>query len=173
MREWCSSEDYYLNVYVDGTLEHEGKQPTIADMVLSFAVSNQTPLTMAMAEKINDPAFENEDITEWILDNQNNYMTIQLVSDSDYWLEACSWDKDNGHKLFVVNYNAPNQVLLCFDYDPKEQVLYSDGKTLNLLQNMPKAIVRLPRQGKAMDIYYYTDLSKVVKRLTWNGKGFN
>ena len=97
----------------------------------------------------------------------------QLVNDSDYWLEACSWDKDNGHKLFLINYNAPNQVLLCFDYDPKEQVLYPDHTTLQLLQDMPKAIVRLPHQGKIMDIYYYKDLSKVVSRLSWNGKRFD
>lgn len=172
VRGWCSGDDYYLNVYVDGTLEKQGKQPTVEDMVLSFAVSNQTPMTMVVMDKINDPAFEDEDIAEWILDKENNYMKIQMVSDSDYWLEACLWDKDNGHKLFVVNYNAPNQVLLCFDYDPKEQVLYPDNTTLYLLQHMPKAIVRLPRQGKTMDIYYYKDLSKVVKRLTWNGKGF-
>lgn len=172
VRGWCSGDDYYLNVYVDGTLEKQGKQPNIEELFLSFAISNQTPLTLTALEKINDPEFEDEDIVEWILDNENNYMTIQMVSDSDYWLEACSWDKDNGHKLFLVNYNAPNQVLLCFDYDPAEQALYTDNTTLYLLQHMPKAIVRLPRQGKTMDVYYYKDLSKVVSRLTWNGKGF-
>ena len=173
VRDWCSGEDYYLNVYVDGTLEPQGKQPTIEELFLSFAVSNQTPLTMMGLEKINDPTYEFEDIVEWILDNKNNYLMYQLVSDSDYWLEACSWDKDNGHKLFLINYNAPNQVLLCFDYDPKEQVLYPDHTTLQLLQDMPKAIVRLPHQGKTMDIYYYKDLSKVVSRLSWNGKRFD
>lgn len=172
VRGWCSGDDYYLNVYVDGTLEKQGKQPNIEELFLSFAVSNQTPLTMTGLELINHPELKIEDVDEWIVDNENNYLTLRLVSDSDYWLEACSWDKDNGHKLFVVNYNAPNQVLLCFDYDPKEQVLYPDHKTLGLLQHMPKAIVRLPRQGKTMDVYYYKDLSKVVKRLTWNGKGF-
>lgn len=172
VREWCSGDDYYINVYVDGTLEPQGKQPNIGELFLSFAVSNQTPLTMMGVELINDPVLEIDDIDEWIVDNENNYMTLRLVSDSDYWLEACSWDKDNGHKFFVVNYNAPNQALLCFDYDPKEQVLYPDHTTLYLLQHMPKAIVRLPRQGKDMDIYYYKDLSKVVSRLTWNGKCF-
>ena len=172
VRGWCSGDDYYLNVYVDGTLEKQGKQPNIEELFLSFAVSNQTPLTLTGLELINDPELEIEDVDEWIVDNENNYMTLRLVSDSDYWLEACSWDKDNGHKLFLINYNAPNQALLCFDYDPAEQALYTDNTTLYLLQHMPKAIVRLPRQGKTMDVYYYKDLSKIVKRLTWNGKCF-
>ena len=172
VREWCSGEDYSLNVYVNGTLEPQGKQPTIEELFLSFAVSNQTPLTMMGLEKINDPTYDFEDLVEWILDNKNNYLMYQLVSDSDYWIEACSWDKDNGHKLFVINYNAPNQVLLCFDYEPKEQVLYPDHTTLQLLQNMPQAIVRLPHEGETLEVYYYKDLSKVVRRLTWDGKKF-
>lgn len=172
VRTWCSSDDYFLNVYVDGTTESKGKQPSIEDFFLSFAVSNQTPLTMVAMEKINDPEYEDEDIAEWILDKENGYLLLQLVSDGDYWVEACSWDKDNGHKLFLVNYHAPNQALICFDYDPEKQMLHTDQQTLRLLQNLPKAVVELPREGQTIDVYYYKDLSKPVKRLTWNGKGF-
>ena len=170
---WCSSEDYFLNVYTDGTLEHNGKEPSIADLFLSFAVSNQTPMTLIGMEKINDPGYEDDEIDEWILDNENDYFTMRMVSDWDYWMEACVFDKDNGHKLFVVNYNAPDQALMCFDYNPEEKIAHTDGRTLKLLQDMPKAIVRLPRQGKTMEVYYYKDLSKPVKRLTWNGKRFD
>lgn len=172
VRGWCSTEDYYLNVYADGTLERSGKKPCIADFFLSFAVSNQTPITLIGMEKINDPGFENDEISEWVLDNKNDYLLLQLVSDWDYWMEACVFDKDNGHKLFVVNYNAPNQALMAFDYNPEDQIAYTDPQTLKLLQDMPKAIVRLPRQGKTMEVYYYKDLSKPVCQLTWNGHGF-
>ncbi len=171
---WFSNDDMYINVYVDGTLDAPKEaRPVVQDFFHSFATSFQTPLTLLGLEKVNDPAFDSEEITEWVLDNKNNYFTMLLVSDSDYWMEACVFDKDNGHKLFVVNYNAPDQALMCFDYNPKEQIAYADPQTLQLLQQLPKAIVRLPRQGKTMEVYYYKDLSKPVGHLTWNGNGFN
>lgn len=171
---WYCNDDMYINVYVDGTLDApKDARPVIEDFFMSFATSFQTPLTMVGMDKINNPEHENEDIDEWILDNKNNYVRLQLVNDWDYWMEACVFDKDNGHKLFVVNYNAPNQALMVFDYNPEEQIAYADHQTLQLLQDMPKAIVRLPRQGQTMELYYYKDLSKLVGRLTWNGKRFD
>ena len=169
--EWASAEDYFINVYPSETSK-AGGQPNIQNFFNGFATSFQTPLTLLGLEKSNDPAFQSEDIAEWILDNKNDYMMLQLVNDGDYWMEACTFDKENGHKLFLVNYNAPNQALLCFDYNPEEQVAHVDHQTLQLLQRLPKAIVRLPRQGQTMEIYYYKDLSKPVCHLTWNGHGF-
>lgn len=171
---WYSNDDMYINVYVDGTLNAPKEaRPVVEDFFMSFATSFQTPLTKLGMDKINDPAFDSEEITEWVLDNKNNYFTMRLVSDWDYWMEACVFDKDNGHKLFVVNYNAPNQVLMCFDYNPEDQIAYADPQMLKLLQSLPKAVIRLPRQGKTMEVYYYKDLSKPVGHLTWNGHGFD
>lgn len=170
---WYSADDMFINVYVDAALDAPKEaRPVVEDFFMSFATSFQTPLTMVGLDKINDPAYENEDIAEWIMDNKNNYSRLQLVSDSDYWMETCVFDKDNGHKLFLVNYNAPNQALMVFDYDPEEQLAYADHQTLKLLQDMPKAIVSLPRQGKTIEVYYYKDLSKPVVSLTWNGRRF-
>lgn len=171
--DWYYSDDYALNVYVNGTLDfNEGEQPNIEDLFVSYATVFQTMLTILGLDIINDPGYEFEEIDEWVLDHKNNYVCLRLVSDSDYWMEACSLDKDNGHKLFVVNYNAPNQALMCFDYDPTDRLLYPDYQTLQPLQELIEAIVRLPREGKTIDVYYYKDLSKVVNRLTWNGKCF-
>lgn len=167
--EWAAPEDCFIHVYPDGA----GAQPNIKNFFHGFATSFQTNLTMAGLNKIGNPDYNDEEIAEWILDNQNNYMTLQLVSNEDYWMEACVFDKENGHKLFVVNYHAPNQRLLCFDYNPEQQTASVDHQTLELLQRMPKAIVRLPRQGTTMDVYYYKDLSKPVGHLTWNGHGFD
>ena len=170
---WYSNEDMYINVPVDRTLDvPKETRPVVEDFFLGFATSFQTPLTLLGLEKVNDPAFDSDEIVDWVLDNKNNFFTMQLVSDWDYWMEACVFDKDNGHKLFVVNYNAPNQALMCFDYNPENQIANADYQTLKLLQDMPKAIVRLPRQGKTMEVYYYKDLSKPVCHLTWNGHGF-
>lgn len=162
---WHDS-DAEVNVY-----KSDGK-PTIGDFFLSFAASYQTPIMMMALEKLNDPSFNDEDIHEWVLDKKNGYLKLVMVSNKSYWVEACYWNCDNGHKLFVVNLNAPSQVLLPFDYDPVTNLLTPVHDTFQMLKNHTDLVAQLPRQGKDIILRPRDNFDKVSGYLKWRGNGF-
>ena len=152
-----------------------GAKPNISDFFTGFATSYQTPLTMLALELINNPKLfdENDEIDEWVVDKKNGYIKLGMVGDEPYWFEACYWNMDNDHQLFVVNYNAPNQVLLPFDYDPAENIMNPAPETFKMLANQPNLRARLPRQGKNITLFYDDDSNKEAPLLQWNGHGFD
>ena len=164
---WYHGEGW-TNVYKSGA------KPNISDLFLGFATSYQTSITMIAMELLNDPKYRDmdEDITDWVLDKKNGYLKLALEDFQPYWLEACYWNCDNGHQLFVVNYNAPNQVLLPFDYDPAKEILTPVPEIFKMLADKNNVIAELPRQGKNITLRPADDLQKIAGQLTWNGKGF-
>ena len=152
-----------------------GAKPNISDFFTGFATSYQTPLTMLALELINNPKLfdENDEIDEWVVDKKNGYIKLGMVGEEPYWLEACYWNCDNGHQLFVVNYNAPNQVLLPFDYDPAENVLNPAPETFKMLVDKTSLVAELPRQGKNITLHPVGNSQKTTGQLNWNGKGFS
>ena len=164
---WYHGEGW-TNVYKSGA------KPNISDLFLGFATSYQTSITMIAMELLNNPKYRDmdEDITDWVLDKKNGYLKLALVDFQPYWLEACYWNCDNGHQLFVVNYNAPNQVLLPFDYDPAKEILTPVPEIFKMLADKNNVIAELPRQGKNITLRPADDLQKTAGQLTWNGKGF-
>ena len=164
---WYHGEGW-TNVYKSGA------KPNISDLFLGFATSYQTSITMIAMELLNDPKYRDmdEDITDWVLDKKNGYLKLALEDFQPYWLEACYWNCDNGHQLFVVNYNAPNQVLLPFDYDPSKEILTPVPEIFKMLVGKNNVIAELPRQGKNITLRPADDLQKTAGQLTWNGKGF-
>ena len=164
---WYHGEGW-TNVYKSGA------KPNISDLFLGFATSYQTSITMIAMELLNDPKYRDmdEDITDWVLDKKNGYLKLVLEDFQPYWLEACYWNCDNGHQLFVVNYNAPNQVLLPFDYDPAKEILTPVPEIFKMLVGKNNVIAELPRQGKNITLRPTDDLQKTAGQLTWNGKGF-
>ena len=160
--------------YVDGntfTIFDEIAKPNIGDLFMAFANQYGSNVMMTAHEKIlGVPDMYEDDIAEWIYDVKNGYLCLRMVSDFDKWVEACFWNMDNGHQLFVVNHNVPDQLLMAFDYDPATHEARVAPDVFNMLE--PKLVVRLPRKGKNIALYNPDNLSKVVNHLLWSGHGF-
>jgi hypothetical protein len=165
-----------LQWYVDGTaftVFDEIDKPNIGDLFNAFAIQYPTNLIMTAHEKIlGVPDLYEDDIAEWVYDVQNGYLRIRMVSDFDKWVEACYWNMDNGHKLFVVNHNVPDQLIMAFDYDPVTRQALVAPDVFNMLNFHPEYVVRLPRKGKNVDLYESDNLSKAMNHLLWSGHDF-
>lgn len=165
-----------LQWYVDGktfTVFDEITKPNIGDLFLAFANQYCSNVMMTAHEKIlGVPDMYQDDIAEWIYDVKNGYLRLRMTSNFDKWVEACFWNMDNGHKLFVVNHNAPDQLLMAFDYDPATRQALVAPDMFHALDGHPELVVRLPRKGKNIDLYNPDDLSKAVNRLLWSGHDF-
>lgn len=180
MPGWSPSFGYeyeeVLQWYVDGqtfTLYDEIAKPNIGDLFMAFANQYPTDLMMTAHEKILDvPDLYEGHIAEWIYDVKNGYLRLCMVSNADKWVEACYWNMDNGHKLFVVNHNSPNQLLMAFDYDPTTRQALVAPDMFNMLNLHPEYVVRLPQNGKNINLYNPDNLSKVVNHLLWSGHDF-
>lgn len=161
--------DWYMEVGDFATFGDVTKQ-NITQIFLSYAESYSTPLTTIASEKIKDPTYQNPKIFEWIIDNLWSYLKLQLVNRSGRWMEACCWTMKNNHKLFIVNYNAPEPVVLVYEHDAKNDVFYARP---DMFKNVPEALYRLPRKGKNIELYSVDNPEKSIGYLKWTGKGFD
>lgn len=117
--------------------------------------------------------------TDRVVDLQNGYMAYSEddpESESDEGLEACVWNRKNGHKLMAVSLYrmTPSElVVLCFyDYDPATQTLSPEKNLANLFTpSFPGYRYRpwLPQHGKSLIVKEYFGGITIQHSYSWDG----
>ena len=119
------------------------------------------------------------DNTDKVVDLKNGFVLYSEDdpdAESDEVLEACVWNRKNGHKLFAVTLNrmTPSElVVLCFyDYDPATQTLTPEKSLDNLFKpSFPGYRYRpwLPQNGKNLVVKEYFGSITITHTYGWDG----
>ena len=117
--------------------------------------------------------------TDKVVDLTNGYVTYSEDdpdAESDEGLEACVWNRKNGHKLMAITFYrmTPSElVVLCFyDYDPKTNILTPEKSLANLFEpSFPGYRHRVfpPRNGKNLVINEYFGSITIQHTYGWDG----
>ena len=117
--------------------------------------------------------------TDKVVDLKNGYV-LYMEDDpeavSDEHMEACFWNRKNGHKLLAVTLSrvTPSElVVLCFyDYDPNTQTLTPEKSLNNLFTpSFPGYRYRawLPQKGKNLVIEEFFGSITIKHTYSWDG----
>ena len=117
--------------------------------------------------------------TDKVVDLKNGYV-LYMEDDpeavSDEHMEACFWNRKNGHKLLAVTISrvTPSElVVLCFyDYDPNTQTLTPEKSLNNLFTpSFPGYRYRawLPQKGKNLVIEEFFGSITIKHTYSWDG----
>ena len=119
------------------------------------------------------------DNTDKVVDLKNGFVRYSEDdpdSESDEHLEACMWNRKNGHKLFAVSmfHMTPSElVVLCFyDYDPATQTIVPEKSLATLFTpSFPWYRYRawLPQKGKNLKIQEFLGGVTITHTYTWDG----
>ena len=97
-------------------------------------------------------------------------------AESDEYLEACVWNRKNGHKLLAITmfHMTPSElVLICFyDYDPATQTLKPEKSLANLfIPSFPSYRYRawLPQKGKNLVVEEFFGAITIKHTYGWDG----
>lgn len=122
---------------------------------------------------------EKYDNTDKVVDLKNGFVRYSEDdpdAESDEYLEACVWNRKNGHKLFAITvfHMTPSElVVLCFyDYDPKTKALTPEKGLTNLFTpSFPwyRYRVWLPQQGKDLEIQEFLGGVTITHTYGWDG----
>ena len=125
---------------------------------------------------VSDKEYDN---TDKIVDLKNGYVKYSEddpEAESDEILDACVWNRKNGHKLFAVTLSrmTPSElVVLCFyDYDLNTNTLMPEKSLANLFTpSFPcyRYRVLLPQTGKNLVIYEYFGGITIEHTYGWDG----
>ena len=117
--------------------------------------------------------------TDRVVDLKNGYVTYSEddpEAESDEGLEACVWNRKNGHKLMAITFYrmTPSElVVLCFyDYDPQTNILTPEKSLANLFEpSFPgyRYRVFLPRNDKVLIINEYFGSITIQHTYGWDG----
>lgn len=96
-----------------------------------------------------------------IIDRTNGFVESPWTGGEGYGvMNACVWNRKNGHKLFAVNMGKARDDIaefLCFyDYDPTQKTLTPEASPVKkehmLFPDQHPDLYRLPQEGKAMEV---------------------
>lgn len=96
-------------------------------------------------------------------------------SESDEILQACVWNRSNGHRLFAVNLHAfTNEIdVLCFyDFNPQTQTLTPEKSLSNLFKPSFTGYryrVELPQKGKNLVVTEHFGGLSIHHTYSWDG----
>ncbi len=125
---------------------------------------------------VSDEEYDN---TDKIVDLKNGYVRYSEddpEAESDEMLDACVWNRKNGHKLFAVTLSrmTPSElVVLCFyDYDLKVNTLTPEKSLTTLFTpSFPcyRYRVFLPQTGKNLEIQEFLGGVTITHTYSWDG----
>lgn len=113
-----------------------------------------------------------------IVDATNGYASLGDAGTDDSYMNACVWNRDNGHKLLAVCLGKPTdpciEIVCFYDYNPQKKTLTPEpdilkGYRWNDKGEFPQIYCRLPRKGKDITIDDWCGNSPVRHTFTWNG----
>lgn len=117
--------------------------------------------------------------TDKVVDLKNGYVTYSEddpEAESDEGLEACVWNRKNGHKLMAITFYrmTPSElVVLCFyDYDPQTNILTPEKSLANLFEpSFPgyRYRVFLPKNDKVLIVNEYFGSITIQHTYGWDG----
>lgn len=122
---------------------------------------------------------EKYDNTDKVVDLKNGFVRYSEddpEAESDEYLEACVWNRKNGHKLLAITmfHMTPSElVLICFyDYDPATQTLKPEKSLANLfIPSFPSYRYRawLPQKGKNLVVEEFFGAITIKHTYGWDG----
>ena len=125
---------------------------------------------------VSDEEYINSDK---VVDIENGYVIYSEDdpdAESDEGLEACVWNRKNGHRLMAITFYrmTPSElVVLCFyDYDPQTNILTPEKSLANLFEpSFPGYRHRVfpPRNGKNLVINEYFGSITIKHTYGWDG----
>ena len=160
------------------SIEVEDASPAnILELVSAF---QQVWPTYSVSELIKFAVSDVEyDNTDKVVDLKNGFVRYSEddpEAESDEGLEACVWNRKNGHKLMAITFYrmTPSElVVLCFyDYDPNTNTLTPEKSLANLFEpSFPgyRYRVLLPQKGKSLVINEYFGSITIEHTYGWDG----
>ena len=153
-----------------------GSQPNVMHLVQTF---QQAWPTYSGGELIKfSKSTAKYDNTDKVVDLKNGYAAYSEDdpdSENDEILEACVWRRNNGHRLFAINFHRFSSELdvLCFyDFNPQTLTL-SPEKSLSKIftPSFPgyRYRVFLPQKGKDLTVEEFFGALTIKHTYTWDG----
>ena len=144
----------------------------------------------ALQEYLAQPKDYNEENTDFHIndDTSNGYLSSTLMTEYDFRTDCCYWKRKNGHQLVAFwlceqheGMDVPENLVLFYDYDPKTFKMTPEPQLTELVEkntaSFPTYEVRLPDEGKDIEIMTYTDADEESYdvssfKMIWNGQNF-
>lgn len=110
------------------------------------------------------------------IDATNGYVEVDNAGTDGLYMQACVWNRDNGHKLFAIMIGKPTdpelEVVCFYDYNPTTKRLTPEPNILSDFHRKGEGSQiahKLPRKGKELTILEY-DLPLIyAHHFSWNG----
>ena len=132
----------------------------------------------AMEKGLSTVVLEEETSLTVTVDAKNGYAEVADGGTDGEYMEACYWNRPNGHKLFAVHLGKPTDPFIdfvCFyDYDPAKKSLVPEPEILKGYRwrdrkGNTQLFCRLPKVGKNVVVEEWGDNGPVRHSFTWNG----
>ncbi len=132
----------------------------------------------AMEKGLSKVVLEEETALTVTVDVKNGYAQVDDGGTDGEYMEACYWNRPNGHKLFAVRLGKPTDPFIdfvCFyDYDPGKKSLVPEPDILKGYRwgdrkEGTQLFCKLPKVGKNVVVEEWGDNGPVQHTFTWNG----
>ena len=145
-----------------------GQRPDIVTLCKAFNQAWPSDVMQLLLDEAKDPKFTqltDENTGGGIeCDRKNGYASV-VAGDSDLdCMEAAVWQRENGHRLLMVNLvtpkpdyrNLPEKQALCvYDYDPKTETMTPEENVVSQFKSQKDGVslmYRLPKNGTELSI---------------------
>lgn len=159
-----------------------GNNPGIVQLVQAFQDTWHSYNIIPVLEKAKNPNFTFEANEEYgggiTVDRKNGYVSLDNGGSDDYYMEACVWRRDNGHRLFAIVLGQPVDPeieFVCFyDYDPQTSTMYPETgpeQGFHPLNMDNHVSYNLPQKGKDFIIseYDFNLQNNINHVFSWDG----
>lgn len=132
----------------------------------------------AMEKGLSKVVLEEETALTVIVDAKNGYVEVNDGGTDGEYMEACVWNRSNGHKLLAVRLGKPTDPFIdfvCFyDYDAQKKRLTPEPEILKGYRwvdrkDYEQIICKLPKVGKNVVVDVWGEGSPQQHTFTWDG----
>lgn len=108
------------------------------------------------------------------IDSKNGYAETSDEGSDRQYMQACVWQRSNGHRLFAVVIGQPVnpeiEIICFYDYDPQKRQLTPEPKAIGDWMDVTASgnySFKLPRVGKELRIF--DSRNQLMHHFKWNG----
>ena len=132
----------------------------------------------AMEKGLSKVVLDEETSLIVTVDAKNGFAEVSDGGTDGEYMEACFWNRSNGHKLLAVRLGKPTDPFIdfvCFyDYDPAKKCLTPEPEILKGYRwsdrkPYKQIFCKLPRVGKNVIVEEWGDEGPVHHTFTWDG----
>ncbi|MBO4754455.1 MAG: hypothetical protein J5543_07650 [Bacteroidales bacterium] len=109
-------------------------------------------------------------------DEENGYVELEEDGTDNPYMQACYWQRPEGHRLFAIMLGAPvdpdMEVLCCYDFDSKTRTLVPEASIPVGLPALPEDARRsheLPHRGNEMMVTEHHEEEVIEYLFAWDG----